>query len=118
MEKNSELYKHLSSTGYSKRIMKYQLETYLKGIWEDGYLRLNMGIVRKIQKKYGHNDQVMIAIIDYVLYISKGILYLRYIEYLSAMIIGERIDSMKNLLKYLYNVKPLQQEIECRLDVK
>ncbi|HDX9651235.1 MULTISPECIES: hypothetical protein [Bacillus] len=109
MEKNSELYKHLSSTGYSKRIMKYQLETYL---------RLNMGIVRKIQKKYGHNDQVMIAIIDYVLYISKGILYLRYIEYLSAMIIGERIDSMKNLLKYLYNVKPLQQEIECRLDVK
>ncbi|PHD21369.1 hypothetical protein [Bacillus wiedmannii] len=109
MENNSELYKHLSSTGYSKRIMKYQLETYL---------RLNMGIVRKIQKKYGHNDQVMIAIIDYVLYISKGILYLRYIEYLSAMIIGERIDSMKNLLKYLYNVKPLQQEIECRLDVK
>ncbi|KLA22218.1 hypothetical protein [Bacillus cereus] len=118
MNKDSEMFKYLSSTGYSRKIMKYKLESYFEGIWQDEYLNLNMEIIRKIQKKYGHHDQVMIAIIDYVLFISKGILYLRYVEYLSSMIIGECIDSIRELLKYLYNEKPLRQELEKGLAVK
>lgn len=73
---------------------------------------LHLEIIRRIQKKYKHSDETMVTVIDYVLNISNGILNCRYIEYIACMVIGEGIETVVNLLKYLYNEKTLWKEIE------
>ncbi|PFS16475.1 hypothetical protein COK55_06950 [Bacillus cereus] len=115
MKKNSELYKQLRLLGYSRNIKQYTLESYFDFISEEGdvkYSKLHLEIVRRIQKKYKHNDETMVTIIDYILNVPKGVLNCRYIEYIACMVIGEGIDTTVNLLKYLYNEKPLWREIE------
>ncbi|MCR6787888.1 MULTISPECIES: hypothetical protein [Bacillus cereus group] len=121
MQKNSELYKQLRLSGYSRNIKRYSLESYfdfISGTEDEKYLELHLEIVRRIQRKYKHNDETMVTIIDYVLTVSNGVLYCRYIEYIACMVIGEGIDRMVDLLKYLYNKKPLWQEIERGLATK
>ncbi|EJS12681.1 hypothetical protein IKS_03678 [Bacillus cereus VDM062] len=121
MQKNSELYKQLRLLGYSRNIKRHTLETYfdfVSGEEDVKYLELHLEIVRRIQKKYKHNDETMVTIIDYVLTVSKGVLNCRYIEYLACMVIGEDIDTMVDLLRYLYNEKPLWREIEKGLAAK
>ncbi|HDX9526619.1 hypothetical protein FA950_03065 [Bacillus thuringiensis] len=121
MQKNSELYKQLRLSGYSRSIKRHTLESYFDFISEEEdvkCLELHLGIVRRIQKKYKHNDETMITIIDYVLIVSEGVLNLRYIEYIACMVIGEGIETTVDLLKYLYNEKPLWQEIERGLAAK
>ncbi|WJX07551.1 hypothetical protein [Bacillus cereus] len=121
MKKNSELYKRLRLSGYSRNIKRYTLESYfdfVSGEEDVKHLKLHLEIVRRIQKKYKHNDETMVTIIDYVLIVSKGILNCRYIEYIACMIIGEGINTTVDLLKYLYNEKPLWQGIERGLATK
>ncbi len=121
MRKNSELYVQLRLSGYSRNIKRYTLESYFDSVSNEvdkKHMNLHLKIISKIQKKYEHSDETMIAIIDYVLFTSNGIMYYRYIEYIACMIIGEGIDTMVELLKYLYNEKPLRQEIERGLATK
>ncbi|MCG3797059.1 hypothetical protein LT343_27590 [Bacillus toyonensis] len=121
MQKNSELYKRLRLSGYSRNIKQYTLEAYfdsISGEEDVKYLKLHLEIIRRIQKRYKHSDETMVIIIDYVLHISNGILNCRYIEYIACMVIGEGIATTVDLLKYLYNEKPLWQEIERGLAAK
>jgi len=121
MQKNSELYKQLRLSGYSRNIKRHTLESYFDFVSEEEdvkHLELHLGIVLRIQKKYKHNDETMVAIIDYVLTVSKGVLNCRYIEYIACMVIGEGINTTVDLLKYLYNKKPLWREIERGLAAK
>lgn len=121
MQKNSELYKQLRLSGYSRNIKQYTLGSYFDFVSEEKDKKrvdLHLEIIRRIQKKYKHSDETMVIIIDYVLKISNGILNCRYIEYLACMVIGEGIETAVDLLKYLYNEKPLWQEIERGLAAK
>lgn len=81
-------------------------------------LEVHLEIIWRIQNKYKHSDETMLIIIDHVLHISNGILNCRYIEYIACMIIGEKIGTTVDLLKYLYNEKPLWQEGEKGLAAK
>lgn len=121
MQKNSELYKQLRLSGYSRNIKRYTLKSYFDFVSEEKdkkHVDLHLEIIRRIQKKYKHSDETMVTIIDYVLNISNGILNCRYIEYIACMVIGEGINTMVDLLKYLYNEKPLWKEIERGLAAK
>lgn len=121
MQKNSELYKRVRLSGYSRNIKQYTLESYFDSVWgeeDKKYLELHLQIIRRIQKRYKHSDETMVIVTDYVLHISNGILNCRYIEYIACMVIGEGIVTTVDLLKYLYNEKPLWQEIERGLAAK
>ncbi|EJV58316.1 hypothetical protein IEO_04551 [Bacillus wiedmannii] len=121
MQKNSELYKRVRLSGYSRNIKQYTLESYFDSVWAEEdkkYLELHLQIIRRIQKRYKHSDETMVIVTDYVLHISNGVLNCRYIEYIACMVTGEGITTTVDLLKYLYNGKPLGQEIERGLATK
>ncbi|MDO6629026.1 hypothetical protein [Bacillus thuringiensis] len=121
MQKNSELYKQLRLSGYSRSIKRHTLESYFDFISEEEdvkCLELHLQIIRRIQKRYKHSDETMVIVTDYVLHISNGVLNCRYIEYIACMVVGEGVAKTVDLLKYLYNEKPLWQEIERGLATK
>lgn len=112
MSKYSEDYLQIQIKGIMRSIRMFTLESFFEALEEyRAFTKIHFQAVRRIQKQYGHDDTIMLAIVFYVDDICEGKFFLNYVKYLSAILKADNIQT-DNALRYLYTEKLLYDDMQ------